>query len=392
MQQIQPLTLPVDHFGLYIHIPFCVRKCRYCDFASTPLPGGSELPDRYLDALVREAARRRREHTQPVHSVFVGGGTPTTLTGAQLRRLWEEVIAPFPLAEGVEVSLEANPGTLSADVCAALRDWPLTRVSLGMQSACPEELAMLGRIHTPEAVDEAVAALRDIGIPQVNLDVMYALPGQTAASWTNTVQHALALQPDHLSLYALILEEGTPLTAQVAAGAVSEPDEDEEEAMNAITASALADAGFEHYEVSNAARPGAHCRHNLGYWLGRNYLGLGAAATSTIGGVRWRNTANATEYIARAGSDRPVAAYVERLSRAEHLLELVMLGLRLRHGFDLRMAEDACGCTLAALAGETLQRLQHEGLLVQDGGILRLTTHGYPLANSVVARLMACSA
>ncbi|HEY3376536.1 MAG TPA: radical SAM family heme chaperone HemW [Armatimonadota bacterium] len=382
-----PATLPADHFGLYIHIPFCVRKCHYCDFASQPLGGDASLSDRYLDALVAEAALRRAEFSRPVHSVFIGGGTPTTLTGAQLRRLWQEVIAPFPLTDDVEVSIEANPGTLSDDVLDGLRALPLTRVSLGMQSAQPDELTRLGRIHTQAQVEEAVAALRALGVPQLNLDLMYALPGQTPAHWRDTLDAALALAPDHLSLYALIVEDGTPLAASVAAGLLTLPSEDEEEEMARWTATALHAAGFQHYEVSNAARPGARCRHNLGYWLGRDYLGLGAAATSTIGAVRWRNQAAVTDYLAV----QPAMAYIERLSAADHLLERIMLGLRLRDGFDLGAAEATCGRTLSSLAGETLAALMQEELLELADGTLRLTAHGYPLANYVVTRLMAAS-
>jgi len=383
-----PLSLPPDHLGLYIHVPFCVRKCRYCDFSSQAIGGNPALPDQYLDALAIEARRRREASPRPLHSIFIGGGTPTTLTGAQLRRLWHEIIAPFPRTPQAEISIEANPGTFSEEVLAALAEIPLTRVSIGVQSMHPDELSLLGRIHTPAEVADAVAAVRAIGIPRINLDLIYALPGQTPARWAETLRQALTLRPDHLSLYALMLEEGTPLTAQVEAGQLTLPGEEEEEAMADATDALLAAAGFIQYEVSNAAPAGLYSRHNLGYWLGRDYLGLGPAATSTFGAVRWRNTADVAAYIARVQAQETAVAYAERLSGAERLLERVMLGLRLRDGFTLAEAENDCGCTLDALARAAIDALQREGLLEFDRGQLRLTSTGFPLANTVVSRLM----
>jgi len=384
-----PLTLPSDHLGLYVHIPYCVRKCRYCDFASRPLAGAASAVDRYLDALIAERELRQPELDRPFQSIFIGGGTPTALNGRQLRRLWAEVIDPLPRTSQAEITLEANPGTLTADVVAALAEIPLTRMSLGAQSFNPEELARLGRIHSPEAIREAVHALREIGVPHINLDLIYALPAQTAEQWVATLQCALALQPDHLSCYALIIEQETPISEDIAAGILPEPSEEEEERMMAMTATALADAGYHQYEVSNAARSGCHCRHNLGYWLGRDYLGLGASAASAHGALRWRNEADAARYTARLLAGETAVSYAERLSAPARLLERVMLGLRLVDGFDLRAAEDECACTLHDVAGATVTALCDERLLQWEGPILRLTSTGYPLANLVVSRLMA---
>lgn len=384
-----PLTLPDDHLGLYLHVPFCARKCAYCDFPSQPCGDDPSLPDRWLDALAAEADLRRALVTRPLGSVYIGGGTPTVLSAAQLRRLWA-IVATLPRHPGAEVSIEANPGTLTAGVLEALAAMPLTRVSLGAQSYQPNELAALGRIHTPEAVDAAAAAVRALpGGPALNIDLMYGLPGQTVASWSDTLRSALALQPAHLSLYALIVEDGTPLAAGVAAGEIPLPGEEDELAMEAVAADALRAAGYAWYEVSNAAQPGRHSRHNLGYWLGRDYLGLGPSAVSTLGALRWRNTPDAAEYADRAANGRPVVCYSERLRGPERLLERVMLGLRLRAGFKLPAAEAACGCRLAEIAGPALDALRADGLLEMDGAVLRLTPAGYPLANAVLARLMA---
>lgn len=392
-RRCDPLTLPEDHFGLYIHVPFCARKCAYCDFPSQPRAADPALPDRWLDALAAEAGRVRGTGLRPFHSVYIGGGTPTVLSGAQLHRLWTEIIAPFPLHPGAEVSIEANPGTLTTDVLDALAAMPFTRVSVGAQSLQAHELAALGRIHAPAAVTEAAAAIRALRADiALNIDLMYGLPGQTVATWEDTLRRALALAPEHLSLYALIVEEGTPLAAGVAAGEIILPGEQEEMAIEVVAAERLAAAGYAWYEVSNAARPGRHCRHNLGYWLGRDYLGLGPSAVSALDGVRWRNTPDAAVYAARAVNGQPVVCYSERLCAAERLLERVMLGLRLRDGFDLTAAERACGRELASIAGDALITLRADGLLEMDGNILRLTPAGFPLANTVVARLMTAFA
>jgi oxygen-independent coproporphyrinogen-3 oxidase len=385
-----PLTLPSDHLGLYVHVPFCARKCRYCDFPAGPCDDPT-LPDRYLDALARESARRRSEILRPLHSIFIGGGTPSLLSPGQLARLWDTVIAPFPRIDDAEATIEVNPGTLTIAHLEVLSTRPITRVSLGVQSLQDDELTQLGRIHSPQQAVEAVQAVHDAGIRQVNLDLMYGIPGQTVASWANTLERALALHPTHLSCYALILEEGTPLAAQVTAGVFTLPSEDEVEMMGAVLDEYLARAGFKQYEVSNAALPGCHSRHNLGYWLGRDYLGLGAAATSMLGALRWRNRTEPVEYVTRISADLPVIAYCERLAAAERLLERVMLGLRLREGFDLAEAERECGVTLHEVAGTTVAALTGEGLLMREGVTLRLTSAGFPLANQVVARLMAGS-
>ncbi len=373
-----PVSLAGDHLGLYIHVPFCVRRCCYCDFSS-----GTDFScvDEYLAALAREAEDWRG---LTVSSVYLGGGTPTALSVAQLRTLWQTVVGQFVIAPGAEVTLEANPGTLTPEMLVLLGELPLTRVSLGAQSFDPRELALLGRIHGPAEIDAAVYAVKALGV-QVSIDLMYALPGQGVAEWAENLRHALALQPDHISLYSLTLEPGTPLAAQVAAGELPAQEEDIEQEMYALTSELLADAGMALYEVSNAARPGYHSRHNLGYWLGRDYLGLGAAAVATVAGVRRRNAADTTDYIARMGEYGTATVYAERLSAQARLLERVMLGLRLRDGFSLADAEVECGATLPPAP---LQQLLDDGLLERDGDDIRLSPRGFPLANDVVARLM----
>jgi len=385
----QPLTVPPDHLGVYLHIPFCVRKCTYCDFVSQPVGLAPALVDRYLTALIREAELRRPALERPVHSIYIGGGTPTTLTAVQLKRLWEALIVPLPRLPHAEITLEANPGTLTPELLALLAELPITRVSLGAQSFQAAELATLGRIHAPEAIVDAVTALRAVTPAQINLDLMYALPGQTVDSWEHTMRQALALAPDHLSCYALIIEDQTPLAAQIAAGDLVLPGEEAEETMGDNLTRAIIREGLVPYEVSNAARLGAHSRHNLGYWLGRDYLGLGAGAVSALQDVRWRNTADVGHYAALLDDDTLPVAYAERLAAPERLLERVMLGLRLHNGFDLAAAEEACGCILSAIAGPAVRAAMDDRLLERVGPVLRLSARGFAVANTVSARLMA---
>ena len=382
------LALPAAHTGLYVHIPFCVRKCRYCDFASQPVTGTREQEE-YLNALATEGALRRALMTRPLHSIYIGGGTPTVLGGDGLRQLWDEVIAPFARTPDAEITLEANPATLTSEVLQAITDLPFTRVSLGVQSMQVEELKKLGRIHSPQDVLDGVTSLREAGVRQLNLDLMYGIPDQTLASWDDTLGHLRTLQPEHISLYSLMIEEGTPFADEHAAGTLSLPDEIEEEQMNRLAHTRLAEMGYVSYEVSNAARAGCHSRHNLGYWLGRDYLGLGSAATSTVTGLRWRNTAVVSDYIHRLAAGLPVIDYLERLASQHRLLERVMLGLRLRGGFDLTEAEEECACRLADIAPRALADLQQQRLLEVDGRVLRLPSQGFHSANDVVARLMA---
>jgi len=384
------LTVPDTHCGLYVHVPFCVRKCCYCDFPSIP-PSDAQCIAQYLVALTGEARQRRMEFDRPLHSIYIGGGTPTLLSPEQLTQLWHDVIAPFPRLPEVEITLEANPGTLTEEKLAVIAALPITRVSLGVQSFAADTLRILGRIHSPEEAESSVHALRAAGIRQVNMDLMYGLPEQTVAEWEATLRRAISLQPDHLSCYALILEEDTPLFRKIQAGDYALPGEETVIAMLATTERLLTAAGLMPYEVSNAALPGAHSRHNLGYWLGRDYLGLGAAASSTVAGVRWRNIAEVSTYTTRCQEALPVVAYSERLSAPERLLERVMLGLRLYNGFDLPAAEMDCGISLTAITGPTVQALIAEGLLMQQRERLCLTATGFPLANQVVTRLMAAS-
>lgn len=388
MLEYSPLVLPTDHVGLYIHIPFCFRKCRYCDFASRQVLDDGETV-RYIAAMAHESQLRLATLGRPLHSIYIGGGTPSLLGGEVLRQLWREVIAPFPRIETAEITLEVNPHSLTHELLQAIAELPINRVSLGAQSLQAAELRLLGRLHSPQEVIDGVQALRNAGIAQINVDLIYGIPAQNINSWRNTLRGIAELNVEHLSLYSLIIEDDTPFASDYAAGNLPLPDENEVEQMELLTTAWLAKMGYNHYEVSNAAQAGCQSRHNLGYWLGRDYLGLGAGAVSTVNGLRWQNIADPTGYIARSMSEKPLAVYLEKLAAPARLLEMLMLGLRLRAGVELAAMEQIAGCSLREIAPQALRQLQGEGLLELQHGILRLTNTGYAIANSVSARLMA---
>ena len=279
-----------DLLELYIHIPFCVKKCLYCDFLSAP--AGEEVRERYVEALLTEIRGRGREYAgRPVSSVFFGGGTPSLLTGTQMKRLLGTVSGSFLLAADAEITAEANPGTVDLEKLTAYAQAGINRLSIGLQSADNVELAAIGRIHTWEQFLETYRQARQAGFVNVNVDLMSALPGQTAESYENTLRRVLALapQPEHISAYSLILEEGTPLYDSCQAGLTDIPGEDTDRRMYQDTKRILEEAGYRRYEISNYAKEGFACRHNCGYWQRRDYLGLGLGAASLEGNVRFKN-------------------------------------------------------------------------------------------------------
>ena len=266
-----------DAMELYIHLPFCKQKCRYCDFPSWP--GCDGLMPRYVDALLLEAAELSKQYGHPaMETVFIGGGTPSLLPAPLMAKLLTGLRDHFDIPAGIEFTSEANPGTLTEDWLRVATEGGVNRLSLGMQSCQPALLKMLGRIHDFPQVADSVSLARQAGITNVNLDLMFGLPGQTAAMWRDTLDKALSLHPEHLSCYGLIPEDGTPLKADLDAGRLILPDEDDERRMYDDALTLLAEHGYKQYEISNFAKPGHECRHNLGYWRQVPYLGLGASA------------------------------------------------------------------------------------------------------------------
>ncbi len=368
----------------YIHIPFCAHRCSYCDFAIAV--GQDDLRDQYIDALGAELAGLGR--SQPVETLFLGGGTPSHLTAGQLERLLDVVLQWLPLQPGHEFSCEANPDSLDADKVHILADHGVNRVSLGAQSFHPHLLAALGRDHSPDEIPHAVARVEE-RIAQVSLDLIFGVPGQTLADWREDLRQALALEPDHIASYGLTYEKGTPLWKQRRLGAIRPLDEETELSLYSCAIDTLESADFEHYELSNFARPGSRCRHNGVYWANGAYFGFGMGAARYVQGRRELNTRNLMTYLGRVRQGQSTTIQSEELPPKERARETMVLGLRRAEGVERRGFLEQTGFNLDALAGGAMERLVALDLLTDDGTRIRLTRRGKYVADTVVAQLYA---
>lgn len=383
--------------GLYLHIPFCRAKCAYCDFPS--FPGLESRYDAYVQALCREAAQRAPQWAEMrFDSLYIGGGTPTVLAAEAIEKLLVACRQYLDLARDAEISIEANPGTVDPDLLSALHHLGVNRLSLGVQSLDDGELALLGRIHRRAEALAAYAQAREAGFENINLDLMLGLPNQRLGGWRRTLEEAIALEPEHLSLYILSLEEGTPLCARVASGALSEPNENAAADMYELAERLLARADYQHYELSNWARrssddhanglPALACRHNLKYWRNEPYLGLGAAAHSYDGVVRTANIVDPAACIAHIERDEEVVAAREAPDDAQRMGETMMLGLRLIQGVEWRRFRERFGLGLEDVYARQIAELTDEGLLESDAQGVRLTARGRLLGNRVFAAFL----
>jgi putative oxygen-independent coproporphyrinogen III oxidase len=376
-----PLVDP-DSFGVYLHVPFCLTRCHYCDFVTYTGMEGLRRP--YAAALLDEAAMAVAAlgpEPPAVTSVFVGGGTPTLLPADDLARVLDRLRALLPVAPGAEVTVEANPETVDGAMAAGLAGAGVTRVSMGAQSFDDRVLAALGRVHDADRVVAAVATLRAAGVPALNLDLIYGGPGEDAGSWAATLEAAVALAPEHLSAYALTIEPATKFGRMVAAGRMPEPAEDDLADRYETTCAALA-AGYRHYEVSNWARDGHASRHNLTYWRRGRYLGLGAGAHEFDGVARRWNVNGVPDYLDHIREGRRPTDGEERLDLEQARFEALALRLRTAGGLD---AEEARALGVDP-DGEEATRLRAAGLLGPGPG-LALTEQGMFLHGEVVARL-----
>jgi oxygen-independent coproporphyrinogen-3 oxidase len=395
--------------SLYLHVPFCHAKCHYCDFNS--YAGMLGQREAYVDALAREirlaGLRARQADGAPrrCRTIFFGGGTPSLLAAAQVEELLREARAAFAVDADAEITLEANPGTLEYGRLDALRATGVNRLSMGAQSFDAGLLRWMGRIHSPEEIETAFAAARRAGFTSINLDFIFALPNQSLATWADTLERALELGPEHLSLYSLIVEEGTPLFSWVREGRVIPADDDIAADMYEHAMELLARAGYGQYEISNWALPGHECRHNLTYWRNLPYIGLGAGAHSCFAGHRFAETRPIAGYIARvraaiaanesseAGAETavlPAGAIIEEevVSPAMAMAETAMLGLRLNAGVSRSEFAARYGCAFEEVFDERLADVRELGLIETVGDRVRLTEHGRLLGNEVFARLL----
>lgn len=404
---------------LYLHIPFCERKCAYCDFLSAP----ADLPVRisYIKKLQEEIAYYGAQYGEyQVSSIFFGGGTPTILEGYQLAAILETVKEHFNITTDAEITVECNPGTLTAGKAEKLVQAGFNRLSMGLQSADDRELQLLGRIHNFAQFLESYDLARKAGFQNINVDLMSALPGQTLKSWQDTLQKVTALRPEHISAYSLIIEEGTPFYERFAEDErIREegghprllPEEDVERQMYELTETFLHTKGYERYEISNYAKPGYECRHNCGYWIRKDYLGLGLGASSLVEHQRFQNTSKLKTYLEQEyspqceGQHERIAEtiqlqeetglsqtghhiHIEILDKKSEMEEFMFLGLRLMAGISRQQFEKKFQVTLNSVYGEVLRKLKGEQLIEEVAGYVRLTEHGIDVSNYVLAEFL----
>jgi oxygen-independent coproporphyrinogen-3 oxidase len=375
--------------GIYVHIPFCRSKCGYCAFTSYPVAGHD--PAGYLEALAREIDFYREQEWcrgRLFSSLFLGGGTPTILAPRQLTDLLARLRESFTFTAEAEISVETNPNTVDPENLACLRAAGVNRLSIGLQSLSDPILAGIGRSHTAAEGEQAVTLARAAGFTNLSLDLIHGLPGQSPALFRQDLERAVALEPEHLSVYQLSIEPGSRFAELAAAGQLARPDEDSEAEMAEETVASLTAAGYERYEISNYAKPGYRCRHNLHYWHNRSYLGLGAGAVGCLSGLRLRNSPDPELYAGCWRAGRPAWLEAEALDREGAFRETVIMGLRLIAGIDLHELRARFDLDPRLYYGSTLERLLARGLLELSATHLRLTVHALPVANQVLAELV----
>lgn len=400
---------------LYIHIPFCVQKCAYCDFLSAP--ADAETRSGYVEALIREIRAAKSKYSgYRVSTVFLGGGTPSILEGDETARIFHALFQNFDIAADAEVTMEANPGTVTEEKAEIWKTSGVNRLSIGLQSVNDRELRMLGRIHTFGDFLHTWETVHRAGFENVNIDLISAIPGQTAGSWEKTLRTAAELEPEHLSAYSLIVEEGTPFydwyggqeqTDSIAAAGIRRgmrpplPDEDEEREIYQLTKRILEEYGYHRYEISNYAKDGYECRHNLGYWERKEYLGLGLGASSLIRECRFRNTADMEKYLkiladpakypgkyAGAEVENMLAEEYETLTRSDRMEEFMFLGLRKTAGIREADFRNIFGEDIRQVYGKQIGKLIGQELLAGSDGRLYLTERGIDISNYVFSEFM----
>ena len=366
--------------SLYIHVPFCLKKCIYCDFFSVPYD--RTLAMDYIASVLKEL-ELRREIAGILRTVYIGGGTPTTVPTLALVRLLKTLRKVFVIAEDAELTIESNPGSVTTETLRALSELGINRLSMGVQSFNDEELTLLGRIHNVAQTLKSTAAARYAGFTNLSIDLIYGIPGQTPQSWTQTVSAAIEISPEHISAYELTPEINTPLHKLLLAHKLQKPDEDTILGMYSHAIDEFGEAGYSHYEISNFSKPGFQCKHNLNYWDRGQYLGIGAGAHSFVGHKRIINTGNIRQYMKLLSQGSLPEEEILQLSRMDAVKESLFLGLRKIEGLDICDFRENLGIDLLKITG----RLVHEGLLTSDGVHLRLTRKGIVVSNAVITEL-----
>ena len=378
---------------LYLHIPFCVRKCAYCDFLSAPADDVKK--QEYVDALIQEIHSYREKYREyHVITVFVGGGTPSVLSAKQMECIFGALRKAFLIDENAEITIEVNPGTVTEEKADAWKRAGINRISIGLQTVNDEELCMLGRIHTYEQFLETYHLLRKKGFTNLNVDLISAIPGQTLDSWRKTLYTVAELEPEHISAYSLIVEEGTPFYdlygdgKEDAPGCLPLPCEEVERAIYEETEKLLQQYGYSRYEISNYAKKGYACRHNEGYWRRTEYLGIGLGASSLIGKQRYRNLSRYDEYIDAVRDRTDIHGETEYLEKEDDIEEFMFLGLRMMEGISRTKFYENFEKEIEEVYGEQLKRLEHDGLIELGQDDIRLTKRGIDISNYVFEQFL----
>ncbi len=376
--------------GVYIHIPFCVKKCAYCDFVSYPLAKGHVQA--YFDALIGieipDAGTWLGTAGRQVETIYIGGGTPTSVGAAYLADLLSDCLKELPVSDDVEVAVEMNPGTVHSHCVGELLAFGATRLSIGVQSLNEHTLKVLGRIHSPDEAQSCFEVVRAMGCRNTNLDLIYGTPGETLDELMYSVETAISLGPEHISVYGLSIPEGTRLHDDLRGRKFRPIPEDQQRTMYEAVRDKLAEAGYVQYEVSSWARPGFQSRHNLNYWRGGEYLGLGCAASSFVDGVRRKNTDDHDEYVRRLQNGKSPVSEQETLTRKQRIDEAIMLGLRMRKGICLDGLAEREGYDLASARAGQIERLLNARLIEVQDGWLRLTDEGVLVTDEVIVWLV----
>lgn len=364
---------------LYVHIPFCVKKCDYCDFLSGP--AGKERQREYFQSLGREIAAVPEFPDREITTVFIGGGTPSVPDPALMGAILDQIRNKFFMAPDAEITIEANPGTLYKEKLQEYRKHGVNRLSLGLQSPQNRELKILGRIHTWEEFLESFFMAREAGFSNINIDLMSAIPDQTYEGWIHNLRTVAGLDPEHISAYSLIIEEGTPFASRT----LNLPDEDAEYNMYEATAQILREYGFEQYEISNYAKKGRECRHNVGYWIRQDYLGFGLGASALYGKERFANTQDMKKYLENSRTPEKIREKEPPLTREDEMAEFMFLGLRMTRGISKAEFERQFGSEIDAIYGDVLRKYKSMGLLLEENGRIFLSREGIHVSNSVMA-------
>lgn len=371
--------------GLYIHIPFCQRKCNYCDFLSAPAT--KQVQNAYMETLQKEIREKATEYREwSVDTVFIGGGTPTSVSYEMLVEMVETVKTEFCLDNGCEITMECNPGTVTLEALKAYRSVGINRLSIGLQSTDDELLKKLGRIHNYEEFLETYRWAREAGFDNINVDIMSALPNQTLEQYEETLQKVVSLGVEHISAYSLIVEEGTPFFDWYEQDKLMLPDEDTERQMYYKTKEVLEKAGYFRYEISNYAKKGFECLHNVRYWVRKPYLGLGLGASSFVEGERYKNVSDLNEYITDNGYRKKEDA--ELLSEREAMEEFMFLGLRLTKGVSKVQFKKEFGKAISVVYAEVIEELQRQQLIEEDEDRVWLTEYGVDVSNVVLSEFL----